>query len=207
MEASGPAERVRSDDSARDTTSAAHTVEPAADASVAMDAEPGTRSQRMGIRIGSLGLLFPFDTGREVIEPPAVSRIPNTASWLRGLANVRGTLVPVIDAAAALDLERDAGAGVYLLILGGGDSALGLLIDGLPRLLEVDVSRDVSESSNVPAMLATSVRGAYGQGDRVWLDVDLGALSETLAHHAAPAQGGQQPIGPQRKSIETSGMR
>lgn len=182
-----PDERRRSEDAARDTASADSKGGPGVDAPAAEEAAPGSRSQRMGVRIGGLGLLFPFDAGREVIEPPAVSRIPNTASWLRGLANVRGLLVPVVDAAAAFDRERAADADAYLLILGRGENAFGLLIDGLPRLLEVDASSGLAEASNVPRLLGTSVRGAYGQADGVWLDVELDELLEALARHAAPA--------------------
>src|SRR6266566_4469722 len=49
--------------------------------------------QRMCFRIGELGLLFPWEGGREVIAPLRVTRIPNTVSWFQGLANVSGGLV------------------------------------------------------------------------------------------------------------------
>jgi twitching motility protein PilI len=189
VETPDPDECRRSEDAAPDTASEGPKDEPGADARPAAEAEPGSRSQRMGVRIGGLGLLFPFDAGREVIEPPAVSRIPNTASWLRGLANVRGLLVPVVDAAAAFDRERAANADAYLLILGRGENAFGLLIDGLPRLLEVDASRSLAEPSNVPRLLGTSVRGAYGHADGVWFDVELDELLEALARYVAPAPG------------------
>jgi chemotaxis signal transduction protein len=136
---------------------------------------------RMAVRLGELGLLLPWDGGREVLPAPAASRIPNTVSWLCGVANVRGSLVPVVDAAAALGVTRAAGVPAYLLICGDGDDALGLLIDGLPRVLEIDVARMVPDRPVTPALLDRSVIAAYEQAGRVWLDVNLELLFETLA--------------------------
>lgn len=156
--------------------------------------EGGSRLvQRMCIRVGALGLLFPFDVGREVIGPPSVTRIPNSVSWLRGLANVRGALVPVVDTAAAFGMEREPGVASYLLILGHGETALGLLIDGLPRLLDLAASQLVSDSPPTPRLLAEAVTATYEHGGRTWFDVDLDVLFDILAGHVAPDLGARSP--------------
>ena len=161
------------------------------DSAVADDAEAGRRVvHRMAIRIGDLGLLFPIDAGREVVGPPPVSRIPNTVSWLRGLANVRGSLVPVIDAAAALGVARTAGTPLYLLIFGQGENAIGLTIDGLPRLLDIGLAALVREMPPVPARLAPGISAAYEHAGRIWFDVNLDVWFDTLAHEVAPAAAG-----------------
>ncbi len=137
--------------------------------------------QRMGFRVGQLGLMFPWDAGREVVMPPPVSRIPNTAPWFMGLANVHGGLVSVVDAAAAFGVTRQTGVPEYLLIFGQGEDALGLLIDGLPRLLDVDVSQRLASLPELPALLeGGAVLAGYHRTDRVWLDLNLDALSGNL---------------------------
>ena len=145
--------------------------------------------QRMGMRIGDLGLLFAVNAGREVVAPPAVSRIPNTAPWLRGLANVRGTLVPVIDAAAVLGVVRTVGMPAYLLIFGQGEGAIGLTIDGLPRLLEIDAAKVLADPPTVPSPLAAGIRAAYAHHGQIWFDVDLDAWFDTLAREVGPLAG------------------
>jgi chemotaxis signal transduction protein len=170
-------------------------IEPVAESDqllddIAQTGETGESSQvlrRMCFRVGDLGLLVPFDAGREVTAPLTVSRVPNTVTWLRGLANVRGTLVPVIDAATAFGVARDAGTPAYLLIFGHGETAIGLLIDGLPRLLDIDISRPVLDRPDVPRLLDDSVIATYEHVDRIWLDVDLDILFDTLARHLVPA--------------------
>jgi chemotaxis signal transduction protein len=141
----------------------------------------------MAMRIGDLGFLFPVNVGREVVAPPAVSRIPNTASWLRGLANVRGSLVPVIDAAAVLGVTRTAGTPPYLVIFGQGDNAIGLTIDGLPRLLDIDVGAVVGDPPPAPRQLDSCIRSAYEHAGRIWFDLDLDVWFDILARAVALA--------------------
>ena len=51
----------------------------------------------IGVRVGSERFVASMDEVREVLDPPACTRVPGTASWFLGVANVRGTLVPVLD--------------------------------------------------------------------------------------------------------------
>jgi chemotaxis signal transduction protein len=145
--------------------------------------------ERMAIRIGDLGLLFPVNAGREVVGPPPVTRIPNSATWLRGLANVRGSLVPVIDAAAALGVVHTAGTPPYLLIFGQGENAIGLTIDGLPRLLEIDPATLVRDPPKAPPQLAPGVSATYEHAGRIWFDVDLDVWFDALAREVARSEG------------------
>lgn len=141
--------------------------------------------QRMCFRVGELGLLFPWEAGREVLSSPSVSRVPNTAAWLSGLANVRGGLVPVVDAAAAFGVTRRWGVPTYMLIFGHNDAAMGLLIDGLPRLISVDIAQRLPDVPRGPALLEDSICAAYREGERTWLDLDLTALFNTLSRNIA----------------------
>jgi twitching motility protein PilI len=137
--------------------------------------------QRMGFRVGELGLLFPWTAGREVVTPPPASRIPNTAPWFAGLANVRGGLVPVVDTAAACSVARQAGAPGYLLIFDDGEDPVGLLIDGLPRVIDVKASERLGGLPLLPNLLEGGVvLAAYDHAGRVWLDLNLSGLSEAL---------------------------
>lgn len=51
----------------------------------------------VGFRVGDERFVASMDDVREVLDPPNCTRVPGTTSWFLGVANVRGTLVPVID--------------------------------------------------------------------------------------------------------------
>lgn len=139
----------------------------------------------MGITIGEYHLLLSAADAREVITPPPISRLPNTVAWLRGLTNVRGGLVPVVDLAAAFGTPHAPHLPLYLLISGHGDAVMGLLIDGLPHLLNVDTSRPVSSRPALPVLLEENTVAIYEHEGRRWIEPDLQRLFNTFARHVA----------------------
>lgn len=54
-------------------------------------------SNRLGIQIGHRRLLVDLADAGEILAVPEITPVPLTRSWYRGLANVRGNLLSVID--------------------------------------------------------------------------------------------------------------
>ncbi len=156
-------------------------VLPAAEAGPAAT----TTVERLAFRVGPLGLLCVPEAGREVVPPPAASRLPHLPAWLPGVANVRGLLLPIVDLAAALGVERDAGLRPYLLIAGAGADALGLLVDGLPVPRSFETEERMNGIPPHPELLQGHVHGAYARDGQVWLDVDVQGFFQTLGERIA----------------------
>jgi purine-binding chemotaxis protein CheW len=64
--------------------------------------------------------LVPASAVREVEEVGAITPMPATAPWLRGVMNLRGTIVGVVDLAQFLGLVADQGLGTEALICAPG---------------------------------------------------------------------------------------
>lgn len=60
---------------------------------------------RYGFRIADLGLLIPQGAHSTFIENTPIFSLPNTTDWLKGLVNVRGSIVPVFDLGKMLQIE------------------------------------------------------------------------------------------------------
>ena len=52
---------------------------------------------RLAIRIGDAGYLLDMNAAAEIVATPPVTPVPWTRPWFRGLTNVRGRLIGVID--------------------------------------------------------------------------------------------------------------
>jgi purine-binding chemotaxis protein CheW len=80
------------------------------------------------------GRAFAVDAGAvlEILPDVPSTRIPGAPAAVRGLANVRGTLVTVVDAARAVGLNATPGAeGASIVLLEQRSRAVGLAIDVL----------------------------------------------------------------------------
>ncbi|MDH3509380.1 MAG: chemotaxis protein CheW [Gammaproteobacteria bacterium] len=114
---------------------------------------------------------------REVLMVPAlITRVPGAKSWVRGLANIRGHLLPIVDLKAFLgagtnNVHRDA----RVLVLNSVEFSVGLIVDevfGFRRFLARE------HSSTAPQTVVRCDRyleGAYERSNEVWpvLSIDL----------------------------------
>lgn len=140
---------------------------------------------RYGFRIGGINLLVGQDTVSEVLEQTLIYPLPNAPPWMLGLINLRGNLAPVFDVKRFLDLGDGAADQEKrrLLIFDHGDKAVGILIDGLPRLAVA--SQALSRLPPLPASLRIHVTKAYAQDDIVWLEFDHQDFFQALGRHMA----------------------
>jgi chemotaxis signal transduction protein len=143
--------------------------------------EAGTHSvERLAIQLGSLHLLCAPDIGREVILPPPVSQLPHTPTWLVGVANVRGTMLPVLDLALACGIEHQERLRRYVLVIGDSADQIGLLVDGLPVLRRFETAERLNNVPPQPPMLDGHVHDAYAQGGKEWIDVNIKGLLDRI---------------------------
>jgi purine-binding chemotaxis protein CheW len=83
---------------------------------------------------------------REVLEYTRVTKIPRTADYMRGLINLRGTGVPVIDLRTKFgmvqgDTTRDSSIIVMEVQSPEGPVVLGALADSVQEVIELDASQ------------------------------------------------------------------
>ncbi len=149
-------------------------------------AGPGREAVRVryGFRIGTLGLLIPWESGSEVLEMPALTPLPGARAGFLGLINLRGNLVPIYEMRALLGL----GAGKsrrhpLALVFDQGDNAVGVVIEGYPVALAA--LRPLAGETPAPELLREHVRGGYLQDDAVWLEFDHGSFFDQMSRGIA----------------------
>ena len=100
---------------------------------------------RQAFRIGHMRLLAPFATASELVEMPNVYPLPRMPANLLGLVNLHGRIVPLFDLAALFETQHLPREKRMVLVIGHGNDAAGIVIDGLPRrmvfLPETQISR------------------------------------------------------------------
>jgi twitching motility protein PilI len=156
---------------------------PVPGAGAALPAQRAAATQhhetRQGIRVGPLRLMLRYEDGSELTEMPTVYRLPNAPTWLPGVANLHGMLVPVFDLAAWLGMPAGASSKPMLLVLSQGADAAGVVIDGLPQRLRWSAD-DITGTESAPPALAALLRGAALLGGQLWFDLDCAALLRAL---------------------------
>ena len=87
----------------------------------------------------------PINRVREILRPVRVTRMPRTASFVRGLFNLRGQVLPLIDTKARMGMPsapapapgaKDGKARVMVVDAGG--ESVGLMVDEVMEVLRCD---------------------------------------------------------------------
>jgi twitching motility protein PilI len=117
----------------------------------------------------------------ELIELPRRYELPNSSEWFSGLVNLRGNLVPVFDLKRLLGGTGPAGGRQMLLVIGSGERAAALIIDGTPDHISLDTDSRVDEPESVPDILRDQLLGAYQYAGETWYETNYQGVFEFLA--------------------------
>ena len=79
---------------------------------------------------------------REIVECQTVTRVPSAPVWIRGVVNLRGNVVPVLDLAVKLGLPTTtAGRRTCIVLveveLHGEETVLGILADAVDQVVDL----------------------------------------------------------------------
>jgi twitching motility protein PilI len=136
-----------------------------------------------GIRIGGVGLLVSSSIYCEVLDKTPVNPLPNVAPWLSGLLNLRGNLAPVFDLHSVLSEAAADRNKRRLFVMGQGDKAAALWIDGLPEIKESGHFQPARKLAALPKIQQRFVSAGYEEDGQSWFHINFEGLFEALGHH------------------------
>lgn len=134
----------------------------------------------VGFRLGAESFVAERTDVREVLPVPDVLvRVPGAKPWLRGIANIRGQLLTIVDLKAFL------GGGVCMadrrarvLVTSSRDVPTGLMVDeviGFRRFGRTDFNEETPATA---IHCEGFLRGGYKEGPEAWPCFDLLRLLE-----------------------------
>jgi twitching motility protein PilI len=135
----------------------------------------------VALRMGGETFLVAREETREVLGLPAVvTRIPGTKPWVRGLANVRGQLLPMLDLRLFLGSgSTPPGRNTRVVVVNHRDIPAGLIVDevlGFRRFAEREFN---VEPPPTVIRCDSFLAGAFRRGGEVWPVLSLKSLVES----------------------------
>lgn len=144
-----------------------------------MDNETQTGSQRfLTMTLGEELFAIDIFSVREILDFTDITRIPQTPEFMRGVVNVRGSAVPVIDLKMKFGLgkvERTLNTRIVIVEIKRDEeiSVMGALADSVKEVLELETDRIDPPPRMGAAVRADFIRGIGKHGDRFLLVLDV----------------------------------
>jgi len=121
---------------------------------------------------------------QEIIKMMDITRVPRTPAFVRGVINLRGKVIPVVDLRLKFEMEKREGTDKTCIIVvtvrrGTGSVVMGIIVDAVSEVLDVPGEK-IEPPPEFGGVVDTSfILGMGKVGDRV---VTLMDVDKVLSH-------------------------
>ena len=125
----------------------------------------------LGFKFGDHEYAIEIGIVEMIVEENQITPVPNSKPFIKGVMNLRGRIVPVIDLRKVLNMEDyDDKKDANIIVTKIDDSEIGFLVDGVTEVLwvnpdEIDSGIKVEESKYF--------KGVVKKGERLLVLIDV----------------------------------
>ena len=109
----------------------------------------------------------------EILQMQNITRLPNVANYIKGIVNLRGKVVPVVDVRLKFNLpEKEHTNKTCIIVLDIKGTHVGLIVDSVSEVATVKNTTlsDPPSDTNLPNQFLSSVAEI---GEKVILNIDF----------------------------------
>jgi purine-binding chemotaxis protein CheW len=144
-------------------------------------------SQYLAFKLESEVFAFDISKVREVLEFDTVTKVPQTPDMMKGVINLRGSVVPVIDMRIKFGMgETEKTVNTVIIIieidLDGTSTMIGALVDSVEEVMDLDSDR-IEPPPKIGTKLNTDFIRGMGKLEKqflIILDIEKVFSSEEL---------------------------
>lgn len=134
-------------------------------------------------KLGTEEFAIRIEQVKEVTVTPDISRMPRTPAFIKGVANIRGDIIAIMDLEERFHIPqteagaRKAGSG-YTLVLEGEGFTMGILVKEVPQSLTLPVS-SIDKTPGILQMVnvnETFIDGIAKEGNRLIVLLDAARI-------------------------------
>jgi len=147
-----------------------------------------TTSQYLAFKLENEVFAFDISKVREVLEFDSVTKVPQTPDMMKGVINLRGSVVPVVDMRTKFGMGKivktvNTVVIIIEIMLDDESTMIGALVDSVKEVMDLD-SEHIEPPPSIGTLLKTEyIRGMGKQDDQfiIILDIEKIFSSDELA--------------------------
>jgi purine-binding chemotaxis protein CheW len=123
--------------------------------------------------LGAENFAIPLLAVREVIGVPQVTPVPQTPSYFLGIMNLRGLVISVMDLRLKMSIKPKGGTEETVMILDLGKYNLGVLVDQITEVVEVDEKTLAQKPQVESSKIVDAIKGVFRKDEKLILVLDI----------------------------------
>lgn len=148
------------------------------------DVRGGAFWSGVGFSLSGVDYLAPLDEISEIIPVPSTTKVPGAKGWLKGVANLRGVLLALVDLQEYLG--RSTSRNVLkqrVLVIDQQGSYLGLIVDEVRGLHHFEESDQVQEGLTADAVIAPYIISGFQRDMELWRVFGIREFADSTELH------------------------
>lgn len=146
-------------------------------------AKSGQRVQLIVFKLAGEEYAIAIDNIKEVVLTPGVAKIPQAPEYIKGVANIRGNIIAIMDLEDRFSLNgvtKKDRIGSYTLVIESDQFKVGILVSEVPNTLNTYQSEIDSTSSimQYSALDQECIKGVVKVGEKLVMLIDVFKLME-----------------------------
>jgi purine-binding chemotaxis protein CheW len=141
--------------------------------------------QLVGFRLAEEEYAVEIAKVREIILPEEITRVPQTPAYLKGLINLRSTVIPVVDLRLRFGFdEREPTDSTRVVVVNIRGKTMGLIVDAVSEVLRVARDQIAAPPPTVAAPERQYLTGLVKLENRLLILLDVDKIlndDETIA--------------------------
>lgn len=136
-------------------------------------------SQFVGFQLADQEYLFPIEQIQEVVILKQVTKTPQVPKYVEGVANLRGSIIPIINLRNLFGLEpKPADADTRTIVVNVGTRNMGCTVDTVSQVMRISDENIRPAPETITASGAHYVAGFVRLNGRLMIVLDINQLLE-----------------------------
>jgi purine-binding chemotaxis protein CheW len=147
-------------------------------------AEMVETTQYLTFKLGDEVYAVDISKVREVLDFTSVTKVPRTPEFMRGVINLRGSVVPVVDLRVKFGMDKtESSVNTCIIItevtVDNETAVLGALADSVQEVIDLDAEH-IQPAPRIGTKLKTEfIKGMGKQNDRFMIILDVDKIFST----------------------------
>lgn len=117
----------------------------------------------------------------EIIEMLPITKVPFLPKYMKGVINLRSTIIPVMDGRMRFDIDPiDYNERTCIIIIENNMDKIGLIVDAVNEVIHISSSQNMTISSNKDEFKQNFINGISEINNEVQLILDCDSLIEIV---------------------------
>ncbi|MDK2562653.1 chemotaxis protein CheW [Romboutsia sedimentorum] len=117
----------------------------------------------------------------EIIEMLPITKVPFLPKYMKGVINLRSTIIPVMDGRMRFDMDPiDYNERTCIIIIENNMDKIGLIVDAVNEVIHISSSQNMKISSNKDEFKQNFINGISEINNEIQLILDCDSLIEIV---------------------------